>query len=294
MTNSSASIARREIVAYSQQTLAKGSQSFAFAAGIFGRETFEAAAMLYSWCRYADDEIDSAGAPQQARLDALRSSTLAIFEDETKPPVNPAFAALGYVVSQHRIHKSHALELIEGMAMDVRQERYQTLEDLLVYCYRVAGVVGAMMACVMRAKKETALTHAIDLGNAMQLTNIARDVLDDARMGRVYLPLEWLAEAGIPAHDLQNPIYRDRLAGVVARLLAVARNYYASGERGLRFLPFRAAYAVACASHIYAGIGDIVLARGARAWDQRAYVPLWKKIVIAVRVLAERIVARRG
>ena len=105
--------------------------------------------------------------------------------------------ALQYIVRRYGIPAHYASELIEGMAMDVRGIRYANLRELLLYCYRVAGTVGLMMSHVMGLRDESALKHAADLGIAMQLTNIARDVTEDASMGRIYLPLDWLDEANI-------------------------------------------------------------------------------------------------
>jgi len=134
-----------------------------------------------------------------------------------------------------------------------------------------------MMSHSMGVSSESALRHATDLGIAMQLTNIARDVFEDAEMGRVYLPLHWLDEAGVPENQIRNPHYRSAVVGVVRRLLDSADGFYRSGNAGLRYLPFRASFAVAAASEVYASIGGLVDQRGVRAWETRAVVsPLGK------------------
>jgi phytoene synthase len=159
-----------------------------------------------------------------------------------------------------------AFELLAGMRMDVEGTRYASLEELKVYCYRVAGVVGLMMARVMGARDPRALLHARDLGEAMQLTNIARDVAEDERLGRVYLPQNWLTEYG-------------RVA-TVDRLLTEAERGYVSGLQGLPYLPLRAAWAVASAAFIYRDIGQIVRARlgDTDPWLKRAVVPFRRKL----------------
>jgi len=119
----------------------------------------------------------------------------------------------------------------------------------------------------------------------MQMSNIARDVLEDAAMGRIYLPLNWLREAGIPADPRLFPAYKKELATVTQRLLVVADEHYRSGEQGLRYLPLRAAAAVAAARYIYHGIGTLVVQRGATAWDSRAVVPLRTKLLLLGRGL---------
>jgi phytoene synthase len=156
----------------------------------------------------------------------------------------------------------------------------------------VAGVVGLMMAHVMGAREDTALRRAADLGIALQMTNIARDVLDDARAGRLYLPLEWLQDAGIEPGDVALPGNRGRLAGVARRLLDEAEPYYASGAQGLKHLPLRSAWAVAVAGGVYREIGRLVRARGARAWDVRAVVPRHRKLAWLARGLTQAVSAR--
>ena len=124
------------------------------------------------------------------------------------------------------------------------------LKELLLYCYRVAGTVGLMMSHVMGLRDESALKHAADLGIGMQLTNIARDIIEDAAMGRIYLPLSWLQEAQIPAAEVAAPEYREKLAMLSLRLLREADRYYRSGDAGLWYLSFRSACAVSAARQV--------------------------------------------
>ena len=264
----------------------KGSKSFSLAARLFDPETREAAFFLYGWCRYCDDQVDQAGRRESAqelerRLCELREKTVSAFAGETQKEA--VFIALRYLARRYSIPPHYALELIEGMAMDVQGTRYQTLSELLLYCYRVAGTVGLMMSHVMGVRTERALRHAANLGIAMQLTNIARDVIEDAEMGRIYLPLEWLEEAGIPKEALSFPMYRGKLALVARRLLVTADGYYRSGDEGFWDLSFRSACAVAAARHVYAEIGSLVVDRGPRAWDERAYVTGARKLRAVAR-----------
>jgi phytoene synthase len=117
----------------------------------------------------------------------------------------------------------------------------------------------------------------------MQLTNIARDITEDAQMGRIYLPLEWLEEAKIPLAEITAPEYRERLAAVTIRLLREADRFYRSADAGLWHLSFRSACAVSAARHVYAEIGHLLLRKGSRAWDQRTYVTGWRKIWVVMR-----------
>jgi 15-cis-phytoene synthase len=265
-------------IAHCANVIQEGSKSFALAARLFDPVTMKAAFSLYGWCRHCDDEIDSftgdAGRAED-RLRRLRMQTEDAFAGH--PQNDPVFIAFQHVTRQYGIPSHYPLELLEGMAMDVRSERYDTIEELLLYCYRVAGTVGLMMAHVMGISDEKALRHATDMGIGMQLTNIARDIIDDHSRGRVYLPLSWLAEADLPAEEIAFPKHRARLAGLTQRLLSVADDYYRSGGAGIRYLPFRCGCAVAAARNVYAEIGRMVLRRGEHAWDDRTYTSKVRK-----------------
>jgi len=264
----------------------KGSKSFSLAARLFDPDTRDAAFFLYGWCRYCDDQVDDAGKTENPeelakRVKALKENTAAAFSFAQQR--EPVFVALQYIVHRYGIPTHYALELIEGMAMDARGTRYGTLKELLLYCYRVAGTVGLMMSHVMGLRDESALKHAADLGIAMQLTNIARDITEDAAMGRIYLPISWLQEAQIPPAEIAGPEHREKLAMLSLRLLREADRYYRSGDAGLWHLSFRSACAVSAARQVYAEIGSLLLRQGARAWDQRTYVTGSLKIWVVTR-----------
>ena len=163
--------------------------------------------------------------------------------------------------------------------MDAAEHRYKSFDETLQYCYYVAGVVGLMMAYVMGARDEAALQRATDLGIAFQLTNISRDVREDALIGRVYLPEDWLASAGIPPQELSSEEHSAALMQVVERLLNEADRYYASADQGLRALGFRSAWAVASARGVYKAIGDKVRERGVSALSERVVVRKRRKLL---------------
>ncbi len=272
-----------EIVSYSREMTEKGSRSFAVAARLLEPAVRDHAYMLYAWCRHADDEIDGQvlgfgfrddGRMPLERLDALRTKTLQALQGEAS---EPPYMALAHVAAANAIPARHPLELIEGFEMDVAGRRYLTLEDTLSYCYHVAGVVGVMMAMVMGVRARETLNRASDLGIAFQLTNIARDVMDDAALGRIYLPETWLEEAGVPAREITQPEHRRAVAAVTARLLGEAEQYYASARAGLAELPYRSSLAVATALQVYREIGVSVKRRGADAWTTRTIVSASRK-----------------
>jgi phytoene synthase len=287
---------------HASQTIASGSKSFATASLLFDPATRRSAVMLYTWCRHCDDVVDgqelgfNQPAPAgdddaDARLAALIADTRRAYAGE--PVRTPAFAALQEVAHRHRIPERHAQEHLAGFAMDVQGRRYHTLEDTLDYCYHVAGVVGLMMARVMGVQDEATLDRACDLGLAFQLTNIARDLVEDARMGRCYLPGQWLQEAGIPPDALADEQYRPALAQLAARLVEAAEPYYRSAQAGLPGLPLRSAWAVATAHGVYREIGVRVRASGAQAWNRRQSTSKADKLRLAgigaLRALSARV-----
>lgn len=264
----------------SREAIRKGSKSFAAAAALFDAETRADAEMLYAWCRHCDDVIDgqtlghgmSPVEDAPARLAALYASTRSALAGE--PPADPQFAAFQIVAQRRQIPERYALDMIDGFAMDVDGRRYETLDDLLEYCWGVAGVVGTMMALVMGVKPDalSTLRRAQDLGLAFQLTNIARDIVEDARNDRIYVPRTWLAELGIPETGVADPAHRGAVAILARRLVEAAEPYYASARWGLRDLPVRCAWAIAAARGVYRQIGLDVVRAGDRAWDERVVV----------------------
>ena len=274
-----------KVVAECRTMIAVGSKSFATAAKLFGKSDRDGAFLLYGWCRFCDDTIDNASSESELRLteklDWLIEQTEQAYG--ATPPEHPVFRALHYIVRQYAIPRHYPLELLEGMAMDVRRQTYATFEDLLLYCYRVAGTVGLMMSHVMQVSDERALKHASDLGIAMQLTNISRDILDDAAMGRVYLPLDWIRQEGFSPDTVGELPNREKLASLARRLIWRAETYYRSGDAGLKYLSLRPACAIAAARQVYSEIGVKVVRKGARAWDERVWISPARKVVIMIR-----------
>jgi phytoene synthase len=202
------------------------------------------------------------------------------------------------VVAEHAIPHRHPLEHLDGFTMDVDRRRYRSLDDTLEYCYHVAGVVGVMMAHVMGVRDDATLDRASDLGIAFQLTNICRDVLEDARVGRVYLPEDWLAQAGVPAGQgppaaaVQQPEHRDQVFSVIQRVLAVADRFYDSSWLGISQLPPRSAWAVAAAKAVYGDIGRLITAGGPQSLVRRASTGRGRKLALVLRAGGQAWAAR--
>lgn len=285
-----------DVAALASRTIANGSKSFALASLLFRPQMKTHAHMLYAWCRYCDDVIDGQNLgftvaepgdaphiPQRSDLDFLRRGTLAAMAGE--PVQDPAFKALQTVVLSTNMPERHPLDLLRGFEMDVEQRPFERLEDTLEYCYHVAGVVGVMMAIVMGVDPDDndTLNRASDLGIAFQLTNICRDIIDDAKIERIYLPHEWLNEAGVPAAPaaILDQNNREKVWSVALRTLEEADRYYRSSGPGVRRLPIRAGFAVAAARGVYRDIGRVVRKRGTAAWDERARTSRRRKIALA-------------
>lgn len=282
-----------DIVEYCRERIEKGSKSFAAAARLFDPETRVHAYMLYAWCRHCDDVIDNQdlgfARPDKereaalARLETLREKTRQALRGEAKEPV---FIALARVARERGLSETNIFEHLDGFAMDVAGREYRTLDDTLSYCYHVAGVVGVMMANIMGVRDAATLDRACDLGMAFQLTNIARDVMEDAAAGRIYLPAEWLRDAGIPEGRVDDPEYRAAVYDVAERLLIEADRFYLSARHGIAYLPFRSAWAIALARYVYREIGSMVRRRGSAAWNERARVSRRRKLYGVARSLA--------
>ncbi len=282
-------------VAESQAAIAAGSQSFAAAAKLMPAGIREDTVMLYAWCRHADDVVDGqelgstpqAGGDPADRLARLKADTMEALHGSG--PVSAPFAALRAVARRHDFPDRWPLDLIDGFAMDVQGRDYRTLNDTLDYSYHVAGVVGVMMARVMGVRDQAVLDRACDLGLAFQLTNIARDVIDDARIGRLYLPGDWLEEAGA---SVEGNIPSPQLYGVILRLLDAAEPYYASAFAGLPALPARCAWSIAAAARIYRAIGTRIRRGGPEAYRQRIGTSGAAKAGLAVLALGDAGVSR--
>ncbi len=271
-----------ELKLASKKKIQKGSKSFSLAGMLLPQEKREDAFLLYNWCRYCDDEIDESPIDQvPQRLIYLKQQTQRAFLNE--PDMEPAFAALSSVFHKYSIPEHYPLELLEGMRMDVEKVEYKTLQDLELYCYRVAGVVGLMMSHIIGVSHEKALQHACDMGLAMQLTNIARDIGSDYENQRIYLPQTWLQEMQIPEDELMKETHRQKLVILVQRLLEQADRYYESGDQGIVFLQWRVAIAIQSARNIYSQIGKMLLKKGAKAWDQRQFTSKRMKIFLVVK-----------
>lgn len=255
------------------------SKSFALASRLLPPAVRADVLVLYAWCRRADDTVDLAADPAtglarlQAELDAVYAG---------RPAADSLLDAFAQLVRRCALPRHYPQELLAGMAMDLDPALYADHAALALYCYRVAGVVGLMMCHVMGVADDGALEQAAQLGMAMQLTNICRDVAEDWQRGRLYLPYRELGfadEAAVRA-ALGAPIDAElaaRLPAQVRDLLARADAYYRCGMGGIGALDWRCGLAVRAAAGIYRGIGTALARQGYQPLAGRAYLTGWRK-----------------
>lgn len=259
-------------------------RSFYFASVALPRDKKRAAYAVYAFCRYADDLVDRASSPENigpalARVGEEFDRMVA--GHTTDPPFAPAFA---WAVKRYGIEKQPFLDLLKGVAMDLGPVRIADWPHLRDYCYHVASVVGLMMARIFELRDETGRERAIDLGLAMQLTNILRDVGEDYRLGRIYLPADEMAARRVTADDLGRNTASPELKTLLREQAARAREYYVRAESGIPLLADDGSqFTVWLMRHVYAGILDEVEKIGYEVLHRRASTSFWRKLLLAGR-----------
>lgn len=273
LTPSSDLLACRELIR-------RGSRSFFLASRLLPERVRWPAYALYGFCRIADDEVDEAETGAAARVDALAARLERAYAGE--PRAHPVDRALAAVVREQALPRAAFDAMLEGFRWDAAGRSYERLDDLSAYCVRVAATVGVLMTVMMGRRDRVTLARACDLSVAMQLTNVARDVGEDARRGRLYLPRTWLRDAGLdPDRWLERPVFSPALGGVVHRLLTEASALYARADAGIGRLPADCRWSIATARRVYAAIGSHVARGGFDSVSRRAVVPTGHKLRLA-------------
>lgn len=266
-----------------EAVLAAGSKSFYWASRVLPKDVRRDVAALYTFCRYVDDVADES--PDRAWASVELDRVLAELDGDAEP--RPVVANLLSVAHRRGLDIDAARCLVAAVQDDLDDVRVSNLGGLTRYCYGVAGTVGLMMCSLIGVTDRRARPHAIDLGIAMQLTNICRDVAEDAERGRVYLPKTLLRHAGVRADDVVDG-YADRhgVQSVIEVLLQIADLYYASAERGMRAIPVGPRLAILVAARVYRRIGDKLRRRGTRWWRGRTVVSALEKTWVTLGALA--------
>ena len=234
--------------------LKKNGQSFYWAGKFLPKEAINRAAELYRFCRILDDIADNGKINSLKELSEIRSN----IKKKTFADLEKNYS-IKYPKFLNISSKKIVIDLIDGLILDQKSILFKKEEELIRYSYHVAGTVGIMMCDALKCNNNLAKLFAIDLGIAMQLTNIARDVLEDAKMGRRYLPGSWVQNISpkeIVIAAKTNDLKKIRIISKgIKKLLILAEHYYLSGEKGFKFLPFNTRIAISVASGVYREIG---------------------------------------
>jgi len=267
---------------HAMATLKSNGRTFYFASHLLGSTYRIRAARLYAFCRYVDDLADESEDPVLAKLslDKLQESLRNGHSDQD------CVASMIALMKELSMPSEPVLALIKGVQSDLTTRRIKDQAELLGYSYQVAGTVGLMMCMALDVRDVNAWPFAIDLGIAMQLTNIARDVGEDARKGRVYLPSTWLK--GLTAAQIAHPDIENAktLQLATQQTLNLAETYYQSGLDGIHYLPGAARYGIVVAAMVYREIGQLIAQDNFHSWDRRAVVPAWRKLTCATGALS--------
>ena len=267
---------------YCQQKAAASGSSFYYSFLFLPPERRQAITALYAFCREVDDVVDECDDPQVA------ASTLAWWRAEVArlyagQPQHPVTQALQAVLPRFNLPQEQLLEIIDGMEMDLQQTRYLDFKALSLYCYRVASVVGLLAAEIFGHTERQTLKYAHDLGMAFQLTNIIRDVGEDARRGRIYLPLDELKRFDVPVADILNARHSDNFRRLMEFQIERAEDYYAQAMRQLPDIDRKAQRPVLVMAAIYRALLEEIKRDGSRVLNQRTSLTPLRKLWIAWR-----------
>lgn len=261
------------------------SKSFYISAKMLPRQKRWATFALYGFCRYADNLIDNPR--QRSKEDLIHEVEYLEYEIrcayESGESEHPIIKPFIYIALKYDIPMEYPLDLLKGVKMDLTEKRYETFDDLYVFCYRVAGVVGLMMTYVLGYKSKQAFEYAEKLGIAMQLTNILRDVQEDKNMGRIYLPQEDLRRFGLSECDIMDERMHSKMRALMKFQIKRAHKYYLESDKGITMLDRDAQFAIFSSSKIYHGILHKIEARNYNPFLGRVYVPQIKKLVILLK-----------
>lgn len=265
---------------YCQEKTAASGSSFYYSFLFLPRHRRRAITALYAFCREVDDVVDADSMPEirRVKLQWWRSEIERLYSGQ---PQHPVTRALQTAVREFDLPQEYFLEIIDGMEMDLDQQRYATFKELSLYCYRVASVVGLLSAEIFGYRDRRTLKYARDLGMAFQLTNILRDVGEDARRGRIYLPREDLQQFGVSEDDLlqgrESPGFYQLMAFEARR----ARDYYQRAHDHLPAIDRRAQRAGLVMSTIYEGLLDELEKDGFHVLTQRLSLTALAKLWLA-------------
>lgn len=287
---------------YCEAITKKHAKSFYFAAKFLPRHKQKVVYPIYAFCRTVDDEIDETAETNQiAAIQAVQNwetKLKEIYEKReageqptTDDGQNLILLAWRDILKNYKIPQNLPLELIQGILMDTEIKRYETFPELYVYCYRVASTVGLMSSEILGYSDEKALRYAEAMGIGMQLTNILRDVKEDAQKGRIYLPQEDLRRFDVSEEQICAGKMNGNFAEMMKFQVARARDFYRQGEKGIALLEKDSRFTVLLASRIYGKILDEIERQDYNVFKKRAHTTKAQKFIAIPRIWRE---ARRS
>ena len=250
------------------------SRSFYLTSGLLPPDKRRAVRAFYAFCRRSDDIVDVVHTDHGYSLDGWAAAARGL----TPPEDDPVLVAWADTRLRYTIPQQYPDELLEGVRMDLTVHRYPTFEDLWLYCYRVAATVGLVSMHITGFKSEAAVPYAIKAGVALQLTNILRDVGEDAARGRIYLPQEDLARFHVTEDEIMRGVISERFRALMDFQIARAHRLYDEGCQGLHYLLPEGRFAIASAIRVYRAILDRILLNGYDVFTQRAHLGAWAKL----------------
>ncbi len=263
------------------------SKTFFLASLFLSPEKRRAVWAVYAFCRTADDLVDRTS-PAGDRLALIEELERKLVAAASGHATEPIFIAYADAAQRFSIPLDPALALLRGARMDVTVRRYATYAELCDYCYLVASTVGLLVSPILGYASPEALGYGITLGRAMQLTNILRDVGEDALMGRIYLPAEDLKRFGYEEHSVFEQVVNDNFVELMRFEIERVRTLYAEAEPGIELLSAESRYTVRLALSLYRRILNAIELNGYNVFTRRAYVPLRSKIATALSVALVR------
>lgn len=286
-------MALEEAYAHCQRVTKTEAKNFYYAFVTLPKAKRQAIFAAYAFCRLCDDIADEP-LPLEEKRAKLRDVDAALQRARDGNPDGPVYSALAHAVATYGIRWDDLSEIARGVEMDLTLSRYETFDDLATYCYRVASVVGIVCIHIFGFSDPAAREYAIDLGLGMQLTNILRDIKEDAEMGRVYLPQEELRRFGYPEEALAAGAINDEFVRLMRFQVARARGYFDSGKRLLPLLPVRSRACPAVLGGLYSRVLDRIEQRGYDVFERRISLPTREKLTLAVRIWLQSYLPLKG
>jgi len=268
----------------SKKVTRKSAKTFYFASIFLNKQQKRSAYAIYAICRITDDYIDISDNPNK-KIQEIENQIAAAYNNE--PIVdNDILLAFKDTIHRYKIPKQYFDDLIKGMFMDLEKKHYESFDELYLYCYRVAGVIGLIMLCLFGYKNIQAQQHAVDLGIAMQLTNILRDIKEDYSRGRIYIPANDLEKFKVSKRDIGKQRLTPNFVNLIKFEIQKARDFYKNSSLGIFLITnWRSRLVVYIMKELYSGILEAIEKAEYNVFKERVFLSFPKKIIKTIRII---------